>query len=111
MGEIHDLQRHELMKRVYWYEKKFGPYIEKKGKHNWKNLFRKPTLHEWIILIMLTMSLFLWWAYNQDMESCREIIMECNAYLNPTFAPLNYSNGSWWNVTDQLIITNMSGGT
>ncbi len=93
MTEIHNLPRSSLLKRVYWYEKKYGPYVKKKGSHNWKNLFRKPTLQEWTVLFMLIMSLVLWWAYNQDMESCREIVKECNNILNPI---LNYSD-NWGN--------------
>jgi len=83
MSEIYNLSRDKLMKRAYWYEKKYGPYIEKKGLHNWKNLFRKPTLYECVILIMLLMALFMWWAYSHDMEECKKIVGECNAYLNP----------------------------
>jgi len=91
MSEIHNLSRDELMKRAYWYDKKYGPYIEKKGLHNWKNLFRKPTLYECIILIMLLMALFMWWAYNHDIEECKKIVAEYNAYLNYTLDPFDYS--------------------
>ena len=90
MGETYNLPRHELLKRVLWYEKKYPPYIEKKGLHNWKNLFRKPTLYECVILIMLLMALFMWWAYSHDMEVCREIVEEYNAYY-PDYTDPNYS--------------------
>ena len=62
----------QLQKKVKWYEKRFGPYIEKKGLHNWKNLFRKPTTYEWIILLMMITALFLFWAYRQDLTACQE---------------------------------------
>jgi len=37
--------------------------------HNWKNLFRKPTLYECIILVMLILALFMWWAYSIDTDN------------------------------------------
>lgn len=48
--------------------------IEKRGLHNWKNLFRKPTLYEWVILFMLIMALFIAWAYQNDTSLCREVL-------------------------------------
>lgn len=101
MSEIHNLSRDELMKRVFWYKKKFGPYIEKKGLHNWKNLFRKPTLYEWVILIMVVMALFMAWAYSYDVGECKKIVKEFNTYLNP-----NYSYGNWIDTgsIDEVII-------
>lgn len=86
-----ELSKEELLKRVNWFEKKYGPYIEKRGLHNWKNLFRKPTLYEWVILFMTLMALFIFWAYQQDMAECREIIIECNAILNPVGSSINAS--------------------
>ena len=79
-----DLSRDELMKRVNWYSGKFGPYVEKKGLHNWKNLFKKPTMSEMIVLVMLIMALFLWWTYSHDIKECKIIVAECNEILNPT---------------------------
>lgn len=69
MSEIHNLPRGELMKRVYFYEKKYGPYIEKKGLHNWRNLFRKPTLYEWVILVMILMAVFMGLAYSSEISN------------------------------------------
>jgi len=103
MSEIHNLSRDELIKRVYWYDKKFGPYVEKKGLHNWKNLFRKPTLYECVILIMLLMALFMWWAYSHDMEECRKIVEEYNAYLNPNTSWINPSWDSEIEVENDLV--------
>lgn len=93
----------ELQKRVNWYEKKYGPYIEKKGLHNWKNLFKKPTLMEWTILVMIIMSLFIAWAYTQDVQACSEWIPKiqtqacsiCNDQLNAgteKYIELNLTN-------------------
>ena len=69
-----DLDQKEMQKRLVWYEKKYGPYIERRGIHNWNHLFRRPTLLEWTILAMLVMSLFIAWAYQADTKMCRETI-------------------------------------
>lgn len=72
MGEQNiDLSDDELLKRVTWYEKRYGPYIEKRGLHNWKNLFRRPTLLEWTVLGMLILVLFMTFAYQSDIKACQ----------------------------------------
>ena len=75
-----NLSKEELEERINWYEKKYGPYIEKKGIHNWKNLFRKPTLNEWVILILMITGLFMGWAYSRDTALCRETIEKYGNY-------------------------------
>lgn len=62
----------ELKKRLVWYEKKYGPYINKRGPQNWKNLFRKPTLQEVIILVLLAMAIFMALAYQQDIQNIKQ---------------------------------------
>lgn len=64
----------ELEKKVKWFEGRYGPYIEKRGIHNLKNLFRKPTLLEWTILFMIIITMFMGWAYQQDIKQCREVL-------------------------------------
>ena len=66
--------REELEKKLSWFSKKYGPYIEKRGLGNWRNLFAKPTLSEWTILFMLLMMGFVAWAYLADTEECRETL-------------------------------------
>jgi|TARA_Y100000034_G_scaffold19770_1_gene22421 hypothetical protein len=68
------LTREEIEGRLRWYERKFGPYIRKRGMHNIKNLFRKPNLQDWTILFMMVMLLFAAWAYNNDTANCREFL-------------------------------------
>lgn len=64
----------EANKRIEWYETKYGPYFEKKGLNNWKNLMRWPTLNEWIILILLIM-LVLFGIFSQHNASvCQEAV-------------------------------------
>ncbi len=48
--------------------------FEKRGLHNWRNLFRKPTLQDWLIFFMLVMILFLAWAYQRDITVCKSSI-------------------------------------
>ena len=67
-------EREELQKKLKWYENKFGPYYESRGLKNWKNLFRKPTLMEWTLLLVIVLGLFGAWAYLSDTENCRETL-------------------------------------
>jgi|24BtaG_2_1085350.scaffolds.fasta_scaffold00173_3 hypothetical protein len=72
------ISREELEKRLNWYSNRYGPYVSKKGLHNWKNLFRRPTLNEWIILFMIITALFLGGAYRHDVSECREFLSNIN---------------------------------
>jgi len=64
----------ELQKKLKWYENKFGPYYESRGLKNWKNLFRKPTLMEWTLLILIIIGLLGALAYDSDTKNCRETL-------------------------------------
>ena len=64
----------ELEKRLKWYETKYGPYIEKPGLNNWRNLFRKPSFQDWTILFLLIMVLFIAYAYRMDMANAKEFL-------------------------------------
>lgn len=92
----------QLKKKLEWYEKRY-PYIEKRGVHNWKNLFRKPTISDWLILVMLILVLFTAWAYNKDISICREYVKEnyefwknftngTGVYESEPIQPINYLN-------------------
>ena len=82
--EVFELSREELTARLKWYENRYGPYITSRGIHNWKNLFRKPNYYEWIILVMLMMSLFIAWAYQHDISACREYMAQETIIIKPT---------------------------
>jgi hypothetical protein len=58
-------------KKVAYFEKTYSPYIETKGVQNWKNLFRKPTYLDWVILFFLLMGLFMFAAYYMDINSIK----------------------------------------
>lgn len=98
-----DMDKKELEKRLIWYEKRYGPYIEKRGLKNWRNLFRKPTISEWTILVMLILAMFMGWAYQIDTAQCRESLSNldvvCQGYQdsliliepNNTFEEVNFT--------------------
>ena len=74
-----EINLEEANRRLEWYSKKYGPYIEKRGLKNLGNLFRKPTLNEWIILFMIFMGLIIAWAYNHDTKACRDTLENLEA--------------------------------
>lgn len=94
-----DYQIAKLQHKLDWFEGRHGPYIEKRGLHNWKNLFRKPTLNEWVILAMIIMAMFMGWAYQEDTEGCRETLenidsicsAKCSSYAKQDLNPSNLS--------------------
>jgi hypothetical protein len=60
--------------KVTWYEKRYGPVIERRGLHNWKNLFRKPNIYEWTILFMIILTILSGFLYMEDTKTCRETL-------------------------------------
>ena len=82
--EHFEIPRQELENQLAWYNKKYGPYIKNKGLHNWKNLFRAPTMYEWVILAMLVLSLFIAWAYQRDIAVCQDYIKQQQSGFIPT---------------------------
>jgi len=87
MVNFNNLTKEELEKRLGWYDKKFGPYIGKRGVHNWKNLFRKPSFTDWVIMFMLVMALFIAWAYQHDIALCQQCLREQEQSFNMTTVP------------------------
>ena len=49
----------------------------KRGLHNWRNLFNKPSFQDWMVLFMLIMVLFMVWAYQYDIGACKAMLDEC----------------------------------
>jgi len=64
----------ELTKRLKWYENKYGPYVEKRGLHNWKNLFKKPTFMEMVVMALMVGYLIIAFMYFHDIKACKESI-------------------------------------
>lgn len=73
------MNEEEYKKRLDWYEKKYGPYFEKRGIHNTKNLLRMPNSYEWLILIIVGFTLFMSYAYNIETKVCRETLNNIEA--------------------------------
>ena len=44
----------------------------KVGIHNWKNLFRKPTIEDYITLFIILMATISFFAYQQDIKNITE---------------------------------------
>ena len=63
-----------LLRKLKWYEQKYGPYYKTRGIKNWKNLFKKPTTLEWTLFLMIILVLFAAWAYNEDTKQCRDTL-------------------------------------
>ena len=95
MVDVNTYSKEELIKRLNWFERKYGPYIERRGIHNWRNLFRKPTVNEWTILFMLILSFFLTLAYQRDVALCQEIIKNYNEGFTGDFNFSEQSNQNY----------------
>jgi len=76
-------------------------------KQNFKKLLQKPTMQDWLILLMIAMILFGAWAYKYDVQNYREVIANpqelCQIYydsilhgnfeqFNESNIPINYDN-------------------
>jgi len=97
VGEYNRLKRENL-----WFKNKYGPYIKKRGLHNWKNLFKKPTLMEWTVLFMIIMALFIAFAYQQDTKLCREAMENLDATCikyKTNYISNNYTYASTFNLS------------
>ena len=110
------LSSDEKQKRLDWYEKNYGPYIETRGLKNWKNLFRKPTMRDLLILIILAGVLLSAWSYKHDIQTCqdtlenlpREVCEACSLFMSmkdeydeDIFDDFNYSKIEFTNVTTE----------
>ena len=50
------------------------PYQTTVGLHNWKNLFRKPTLDDFLTLFIIILVIAAYFAYQSDTKTCRETL-------------------------------------
>lgn len=46
------------------------------SKQNMKNFFKKPALQDWIILLMILLTIFGAWAYTQEVAQYKEMIRD-----------------------------------
>lgn len=63
-------------------------YSTKIGLGNWKNLFRRPTLEEWIMLFIIILVIFAAYAYSKETGLCRTMLKDMNTTC------MNYCNNS-----------------
>lgn len=50
------------------------PYQTKIGVDNWKNLFKAPSVEDWITLVILGLLIFAAYAYTLDTKTCKDVI-------------------------------------
>lgn len=50
--------------------------FEKRGLHNWRNLFKKPNGYEWTILFMLILGGMIAYSYKVETQLCRDTLNE-----------------------------------
>ncbi len=98
-----ELTNEEMKRKLDWYTKKYGPYVEKRGLGNWRNLFVIPNNYEWTILFMLVMSLFIAWAYQVDTSACREALDNLEGVCFNYCSQGNYAEDSYGVVNDSQL--------
>ena len=79
----------------------------KPGLQNWKNLFRKPTLEDWITLIIVLMLIISAYAYKSDIQTLNNFYQNessCNINLNNLDEEINIDEI----IHDTLLNTNSS---
>jgi hypothetical protein len=74
-----------------------GNVPQKRGLHNWRNLFKKPTFQDWIIMFMLIMVVLMGYAYKSETEQCRAVLQNL-----PVIA-CDYCNQLTRNFTDTTL--------
>lgn len=67
---IQDKSAHRICGRCH------QEYKVETGLHNWKNLFRMPTLDEWITLFIIIMVILSAYAYKHDIENLNSFYEE-----------------------------------
>lgn len=83
--------------------------IKDRGLHNWKNLFRMPSLNDMIMLFIIVMVLVGAWAYNHDTKICRQTLNNLPAICMQYSASItNQSSGpNWWSAPLNLSDVNL----
>jgi len=79
----------------------------KEIKSPWKELWKMPTMHEWITLFIIVMVLFVAWAYKHDTQVCRDFIANGSIFIPSNLQVPNYTYSSQLPGFNN-IITNMT---
>lgn len=61
---------------------------EKRGLHNWKKLFKKPSGNDWIVLILLIFTLIMTYAYMSETKTAREFASNFDAICLKRYSDL-----------------------
>jgi len=61
-------------------------------RQNMKNFLKKPTMQDWIILIMLLLTLLGAWAYDQEVGAYREVIRDPQEFCMFYWSNLQHGN-------------------
>ena len=67
------------------------------GLSNWKNLFKKPTVEDWVSLIILILLFLAAFAYTVDTKACRETLNNLDTIC------YEYKIGKSMNTTNVLL--------
>lgn len=59
------------------------------GLSNWRNLFKKPTLEDWISLIIVTLVILTAYAYIHDIKVCKEVVNNLDTVCMNYFSNLS----------------------
>jgi len=78
----------------------------KVGVHNWKNLFKKPSLNDWITLFMIAMMLVAAYAYQHDVGVCHETLRNLDEDCTQYKFSGNFSNQPFFGEGDYVVINN-----
>jgi hypothetical protein len=70
-------------------------YETKIGFDNWKNIFRKPTLDDWIVLVILILLLVAAFAYTTETKICRETFSNLSKLDEICMKRQNQINYTW----------------
>lgn len=70
-------------------------YETKVGMGNWKNLFRKPTIDDWIVLIILILLLAASYAYVTETKNCKDILSNATRLDQICLMRNNRINYTW----------------
>jgi hypothetical protein len=75
-------------------------YETKVGMKNWKNLFRKPTMDDWIVLIILILLMAASYAYVTETKACKEVFTNATKLDQICLLRQNQLNYTWNGVPD-----------
>jgi len=70
------------------------PIKTKIGVDNWKNLFKKPTVDDWITLVILILLMVAAFAYTQETATCRAMTNNIGKTCMQYYAWINNQNNS-----------------